>query len=159
MIEETARVVQCQDNFAWVETNRKSACDSCSMNKGCGTGAISKIFGDKRTRLKVINKINADVGDNVLIGINESALLAGSFLVYLLPIIFLLCFALLGELMAKQLLIQNSELLPILFAVFGLGLAMWWVRRKTANLEHTNRYQAVIIRRLGRQEECGIETG
>lgn len=157
MIEETARVVQCQDSFAWVETSRKSACDSCSMNKGCGTGAISKIFGEKRSRLKVINGVNADVGDNVLIGINESALLSGSFLVYLVPIIFLLCFALLGEFMAEQLLVQNSDLLAILFGAFGLGLSMWWVRRKTTSLEHTNRYQAVIIRRLGNPDDCRVE--
>lgn len=158
MIEETAQVVQCQDDFAWVETSRKSACDSCSVNKGCGTGAISKVFGEKRSRLKVINKIHADVGDSVLIGINESALLMGSFLVYLLPIISLLGFALLGELMARQLLIENSDLLSILFGLFGLVLAMWWVRRKTANQEHANRYQAVILRRLNGQADCLIET-
>jgi len=158
MIEESAKVVQCQDMFAWVETNRKSACDSCSMNKGCGTGAISKVFGEKRSRLKVINKVQAQVGDSVLIGINESALLAGSFLVYIVPIVSLLGFALLGELMARQLLIENRDVLSIVFGLFGLGLAMWWVRRKTANLEHANRFQAVIIRRLSNQEDCLIET-
>ncbi len=158
MIEETARVVQCQDNFAWVETQRKSACDSCSMNKGCGTGTISKLFGDKRTRLKVINKVSADVGDSVLIGIDESALLTGSFLVYLLPILFLLSFAMLGEIMARQLLIENSELMSILFGLLGLALSMWWVRRKTSNLENTGRYQAVIIRRLNERNICLTET-
>ncbi len=156
MIEETARVVQCQDHVAWVETIRKSACDSCSMNKGCGTGVISKVFGEKRAQLKVINKIDANVGDHVLIGLNESALLMGSFLVYLLPILSLLGFALLGELMARQLLIDNSELVSILFGIFGLGLAMWWVRRKTANLEHANRFQAVILRRLSSQKDSQI---
>ncbi len=158
MIEETARVIQCQDTFAWVETNRKSACDSCAMNKGCGTGAISKVFGEKRARLKVINKINASVGDSVLIGINEAALLTGSFLVYMVPILSLLGFALLGELMASQLLVENNEWFTILFGVFGLVLAMWWVRRRTSSLEHANRYQAVIIKRLSSQEDCLINT-
>lgn len=158
MIEETARVVTCQEPFAWVETNRRSACDSCSMNKGCGTGALSKVFGEKRARLKVLNKINAREGENVLIGINESALLGGSLLVYLLPIVSLLGFALLGELMAKQLLIENTDLFPILFGLFGLALSMWWVRRKTANLEQASRFQAVILRRLNTKENCQIET-
>lgn len=158
MIEETARVVQCQDHFAWVETRRKSACDHCSMQKGCGTGTLSKVFGEKRSRLKVINKVHAKVGDNVLIGINESALLTGSLLVYLVPVLSLLGFALLGDLMAKQLLIDNPDLPAILFGVFGLGLSMWWVRRKTANLNHANHYQAVILRRLSQQEDCLIET-
>ena len=154
MIEETARVVECQDRFAWVETNRRSACDSCSMNKGCGSGLISQIFTDKRARLKVLNRIQASVGDSVLIGINEAALLSGSFLIYMLPILSLLGFALLGELMAAQLLIENSELLAIPFGVFGLVLALWWVRRRTSNLQYANRYQAVIIRRLSSREDC-----
>lgn len=158
MIEETARVVQCQDQYAWVETNRKSACDNCSLNKGCGTGALSKVFGEKRSRLKVINKIHAKVDDSVLIGINESALLTGSLLMYFLPVLSLLGFALLGELMARQLLLENSDPFSILFGIFGLGLAMWWVRRKTLNLEHADRYQAVIIRRLTTQEDCLRDT-
>lgn len=149
MIEETARVVQCQDDYAWVETSRKSACESCSMNKGCGTGAVSKIFGEKRTRLRVINNVHAGVGDAVLIGINESALVTGSLLVYLLPLLSLLGFGLLGEVIARHLLIDNSDGVSLLFALAGLVLAMWWVRRKTGKLENTHRYQAVIIRRLG----------
>ncbi|MDH5444704.1 MAG: SoxR reducing system RseC family protein [Gammaproteobacteria bacterium] len=157
MIEETARVVECQAPYAWVETNRKSACDQCSMNKGCGTGVLSKVFGEKRSRIKVINKISAHEGDNVLIGINESALLTGSLLVYLLPIASLLGFALFGELLTKQLLVENQDILPILFGISGLSLAMWWVRRKTANLEQASRYQAVILRRLSNEENCIIE--
>ncbi len=156
MIEETAKVVQCQDDVAWVETNRKSACNSCAMNKGCGTAAISKAFGEKRSRLKVTNSVHAAVGDSVLIGIDESALLAGSFLVYLLPILSLLGFAFLGELMARQLLIENRDLMAILFGLFGLGLSMWWVRLKTSHPEHTNRYQAVILRRLSNHEDCEL---
>ncbi len=126
------------------------------MNKACGTAAISKVFGEKRAQLKVVNGIQANVGDHVLIGLNESALLIASFLVYLLPIISLLVFALFGELMAGQLQIENSELIPILSGIFGLGLTMWWVRRKTANPEHANRFQAVILRRLSRQNDGQI---
>lgn len=158
MIEETATVVQCEDKLAWVETNRKSACNSCSVNKACGTGVISKALGVKRSRLKVINKIHADVGDDVLIGINESALLTGSFLIYMVPILSLLGFALLGELVGRQLLVEDSELTSILFGLIGLVLAMWWVRLKTSNLEHANQYQAVILRRLNGQQDRLIKT-
>jgi len=154
MIEETALVIKCQDDYAWVETTRKSACDHCSMNKGCGTGAISKVFGEKRSRLKVLNNIEASVGDSVLIGIDESALLTGSFLVYLVPILSLLAFALLGEQMASQWLVENRDLMAIIFGLFGLVLSMLWVRHRTAQPEHARRFQAVILRRLSRQEDC-----
>ena len=157
MIEETARVVKCQERFAWVETNRKSACDHCSMNRGCGTGAISKIFGEKRARIRAVNKINAHEGENVLIGINESALLKGSLLVYLLPILSLLGFALLGELVGRQLLIENPDLLPIIFGITGLILSMWWVRQRTRGLEQASHYQAIILRRLDQRENCQLD--
>lgn len=158
MIEETAKVVSCQAEFAWVETNRKAACDSCSMNKACGTGALSKVFGEKKARIKAINKAKAQAGDNVLIGINESALLRGSLMVYIVPLASMLGFALFGELLTGQLLIENTDLLPILFGMIGLVLSIWWVRKKTNGLEQNSRYQAVILKQLSQSENCQIET-
>ena len=158
MIEETARVLECKDKYALVETSRKSACESCSLNKGCGTGAISKIFSSNKSTIRAINRANATAGDNVIIGINESALIKGSLLMYLMPIGFLLVFAVFGDLMAKQLLVQNSEAITILFAIAGLLISLWWIRRKSTNLEHSAHYQAVILRRLGTKESCQIDS-
>jgi len=41
MIEETASVVALEDDFAWVETQRKSTCGACAVNKGCGAATLA----------------------------------------------------------------------------------------------------------------------
>lgn len=154
MIEETATVVARDGRYAWVESARKSACGQCSMNKGCGVGAISKVFGERRTRIQAINTVEAEVGESVMIGISETALLTGSFLVYLLPILSLLGFGLLGEAVARQGLSDDSEWPAILSGLFGLFIAMAWVRYKTGRSGESDRFQAVILRRLGRNDGC-----
>ena len=97
MIEETAKIVELEGEFAWVETQRKSACGACAVNKGCGTATIAKVLGKKRTRVRAINRLNAKLGDEVVIGIQEQALVRGSIAVYAVPLVFLLLGGMLGE--------------------------------------------------------------
>ena len=147
MIEERATIISCDADYAVVETQRKSSCGSCSMNKACGTGVLAKVFKDKVAHLRVKNTIEARVGEEVIVGVEESAMVRGSLLVYMLPLLMLILFALLGEEVARQLLIESVELMSIGFAVLGLFIALWWVRRHTSNNSAQNRYQAVILRR------------
>ena len=147
MIEERATIISCDAGYAVVETQRKTSCGACSMNKACGTGVLAKVFKDKVARLRVKNTIEAAVGEEVIVGVEEAAMVRGSFLVYMLPLLMLILFALLGEEIARQLLIGNVELVSIGFALFGLFIALWWVRRHTSNNSAQNRYQAVILRR------------
>jgi sigma-E factor negative regulatory protein RseC len=76
MIEENALVVVTEGEDAWVETSRRSSCGSCEA-KGCGTGALSQVLGRRRQRLRVKNPIAAVVGEQVVLGITESALIKG----------------------------------------------------------------------------------
>jgi sigma-E factor negative regulatory protein RseC len=146
MIEETAIVVKCEGEFAWVEAQRQSACSSCSANKACGTGVLSKMVGRKVSRMKALNRADARVGDTVVIGLNEAALIKGSLAVYLMPLLFMISFAVTGRLVAAQML-WPDETVVILFALAGLGMAAVWLRRFTSRIQHDDRYQAVILRR------------
>ena len=74
MIEEQGEVVEVQGEFAWIESERTTTCGSCAVRKGCGTSAIAKVLGQRRVRLRVLNRIDARVGDRVVIGIAESGL-------------------------------------------------------------------------------------
>lgn len=145
MIEETATVVRVEGQFAWVETVRKSACDACAVSKGCGTSVLASVVGNKTTQLKVVNDIAAGVGDEVTIGLQETAMLRGAFLVYLFPLLSLFVFALLGELLASQLLITNRETFVVIFGLTGLIAAFYLIKRRTAFLASDPRYQAIIL--------------
>ncbi len=147
MIEETATVVKCEGEFAWVEAQRQSTCGNCAANKGCGTSVLAKVVGKKVARMKAINKVNAHVGESVIVGMNEAALVKGSLAVYLLPLIFMMLFAITGNVVAVQ-MEWKSEWVVILFAVIGLVTAGLWLRGFTHRIQHDSDFQPVILRRL-----------
>ncbi len=144
MIEETAHVVAAGPDGVWVETQRQSACGQCAARKGCGTAVLSKVLGKKRSRVRVANPNQArvHVGDEVVIGIDESALVRGSMAVYLVPLLSLFLFGVLGQILARQLLLDSGEVLSIVFSLLGLLLGFTWARRYARG---DRRYQPVIL--------------
>ncbi|HKK05729.1 MAG TPA: SoxR reducing system RseC family protein [Gammaproteobacteria bacterium] len=149
MIEETATVVERSGEFAWVETQRQSTCSACSANKGCGTGVLSRVLGQRTARMKVLNPIGAQVGDSVVVGMHEAALIRGSLAVYLAPLIAMLVCAVVGQNLAGQIGSANPEPLTIAFGIGGLVLGGVWLRRFTRRIRDDQRYQPVILRRDG----------
>lgn len=147
MIEETATVVKCEGEFAWVEAQRQTTCGNCAANKGCGTSVLAKVIGKKVSRMKAINQAQARVGDTVIVGMKEAALVKGSLAVYMIPLVFMLLFAVTGKVVAAQMAWQ-TELVVILFAILGLLTAGLWLKGFTRRIEHDNEYQPVVLRRL-----------
>lgn len=145
MIEETAHVVSVEGQFAWVETERRSSCGSCSA-KGCGTGALSKILGARVQRIRVRDPIGTRVGDSVILGIEERVLLLGSLMVYIVPLLLMLGGGLLGELLAPQ-WEADAEGLSLLFGVVGLASGFLWLRSYNRRAARDPRYTAVILRK------------
>ncbi|GAA0849274.1 hypothetical protein GCM10009113_28600 [Marinobacter szutsaonensis] len=86
MITETGKVIAIKGDHAWVQTIRASACQSCSARSGCGQRALASVTGGRANQILVANSINARVGDEVTIGIEEQALLGASMLVYAIPL-------------------------------------------------------------------------
>lgn len=149
MIEESAVVVACDGDYAWVEAQRKTACGQCQVNKVCGTSVLAQLVGRKTTRLRALNQARARVGDTVIIGLHESAMLTGSLAVYLVPLLVMLVFAMLGQSVAEHMLIRQTDLTSILFALGGLGIAVIWLRRFTRRIQDDTRYQPVVLKRVG----------
>ena len=150
MIEEQAQVIALENNDVWVETQRRSACGQCAANKGCGTATLAKVLGYKRSRVRTLNPQATPVvvGDAVIIGINEQALVRGSLAVYTVPLLMLFVFGFLGQLLSAQLLMANQDILPIVLGLSGLLLGFVWVRRFTRVIGDDVRYQPVLLRRV-----------
>ena len=146
MIEETGRVVDVTDGFAWIETEPASACGSCSVSKGCGTSALASLFGRREAPLRVVNHVNANIGDRVVIGIQEAGLVRGSLAVYTAPLAALFAGGLLGRHAAGILMPEMAEIASILGALAGLVAGIAWLRRFSRRTEQNARYQPVILR-------------
>lgn len=146
MIEELAIVISAEaQGYAWIEIRREGTCVQCGMNKGCGTATLASWFGAKRARLKVVDPIGSQVGDSVVVGIQEQALIRGAFAVYLLPLVSLVTLAILGNhLMAGS---GWEDVASLLCGLFGLGTGLLWLRRFSHKISNDIRYQPIILRR------------
>lgn len=147
MIEETAMVVRIDGDYAWVKTERQSTCGQCSAQKGCGTSVMARWFDKKMLDMRVLNQIDARVGEQVMIGLKEDALVKSSLLMYILPLLSMLAFMLAGQWLLSQWYPTFAEAMLLLFALAGLGLAWGLIRVFQHRVKFNSDYQPVIVRR------------
>lgn len=142
MIEERARVLSIESDAVWVETIRQSACGSCQARTGCGQSLLQRLGGGRRQGfIRALNTRVCAVGDEVVIGIPETAVLQGSALVYLLPLLGLFLFALLAQAAG----LGEPAVIVAGFAGMGVGFAI--VRWRTARLDTDPAFVPQVIGR------------
>jgi sigma-E factor negative regulatory protein RseC len=156
VIEETAQVVETSGGFAWVQAQTKSGCGICAASGGCGSASIARLFPrlfhHSPTRLKVVNSVGARPGDEVIVGIKESALLRGALAMYMLPLVLLIACAAIGEWLAQSWSagswsVGHAQLISIALGLTGFAAALAWVRRLGSRMAADSRYQPVVLRR------------
>ncbi len=146
MIEEQAVVVSCEEGYAEVETQRKSACGDCSASGACGTAAVAQMFGKRKSLLRVANPIDAQPGDRVVLGVEDSVVMRASFVSYMLPVFSLITTAVLGKFGAAYLGATTTEPYAVLGGLFGLTIGLLLVRGFSRRIGHDRRYQPIILR-------------
>ena len=144
MIETQAVVVQAEECVAYVEAQFSSGCSSCSSDKGCASLTLSKIFNAKPRQYRVLNLIDAKVGDVVVIGLQEGALLKGAISVYLLPLALLLAGALAGYYAGPD---TASDAYPVVGALLGMMVGVAWLKFFTARISLNSQFHPLILRK------------
>lgn len=147
MIEETARVIATEGDYALLQAERKSSCQTCAANKGCGTAVLSKVIGNRFTSFKALNSLDVKVGDEVIVGINEDALLKGSFAVYIIPLLIFLLFALLTDAVGAIWGLEG-EVHIILGGFAGLITGLFIIRHLFSRKINETRLKPVILRKI-----------
>jgi sigma-E factor negative regulatory protein RseC len=87
MIQEEAIIIARHKKDAEVQIIRSRPCGLCGQTQGCGNGIWGKIFSRKNKNILLDNKINAEVGDKVILSIEEYYLLKTSLLLYGIPLL------------------------------------------------------------------------
>jgi sigma-E factor negative regulatory protein RseC len=148
MIEETAYVVSVEPGkgCAWVEPQRKSSCDTCTSNKGCGSASLVKLFSGNSMRVKAIDTIGSQVGEWVIVGIDERALVKGSFAVYAIPVLAMILMATFANTIFSDTAFR--EICSIIYGLAGLGAGIAWSGHFAHKVADDNHYQPVILRRV-----------
>jgi sigma-E factor negative regulatory protein RseC len=149
MIEERAVILSLDnlssdvksDSVATLEIERKTACGLCGQTRGCGNSIWGKLFAHQSSAFKAQNRINAMVGDSVIVGINEKALVKSALLLYILPLATLL----IGAILATRLFADTNGN-AMLGALVGLVLGLAWVKGHTMSSSYFKLNQPEILR-------------
>lgn len=144
MLTEVARITAIGDSCLWVETQRKAQCHRCSANKACGHSLLNKIHHNRINQIKVMAEDpspleHLNVGDSVLIGIEDKMILRISLMFYLLPLTGLLIFALFAFLLSV------SEGIAIISGLTGLGLGFFLLKWQVLHGDLNFSLQAVLV--------------
>ncbi len=128
MLETHATVVATAGQSASVLLNQVSGCEQCN-GQGCGSSKVAQLFCSKTVVFEVVNPVNAQVGDKVLITVQDGAVLRGISVLYLIPLS-----ALVGTAALVNFLI-NDEFWVALGAILGLLLGFWCVKMISGRLK------------------------
>jgi sigma-E factor negative regulatory protein RseC len=128
---------------AWVKTSQSSACKSCSSRHSCS--ADTK--GQER-EVEAINVVGAKVGDRIQISIKTGSLLKATFLLYIFPVISMLCGGLAGNRLGAYMGLDPSPAAALGAAISFLG-AMVVVRMRAGRMALKLEYRPKITRILG----------
>lgn len=126
MIEAATTVIKVEGQTVWVAGGESSACGSCGQKSGCASAAFENVFGKKTVQADSHFRLQA--GDKVLIEIDESTLLRGAVLMYLLPLLGMFAavvvadsFILPKDLPMRDLWLSGSALLGLLSSFIKVG--------------------------------------
>ncbi len=154
MIEEHAIVTSTEAGIAEVEIKRRSSCNACSARAGCGVSLLDRVLGRRPQRLLLANKIDVRVGDEVIVGMPEAALLKAALAAYMVPLAGLLLGAMVGDLMSAE--SSAGESLPLLTGALGFGAGLFATRLYSRRLATDPRWRTVLLRRVTQSLPVGL---
>jgi sigma-E factor negative regulatory protein RseC len=87
MVEGFAHVVAVEGNVAWLEPEQTSSCGSCTSSSACGAKGIGTAASRlEARRFQLDNHAGLVVGERVVVGIRENALVKASLTAYAVPL-------------------------------------------------------------------------
>jgi len=136
-------VTKVNSSTAWVKCAKSAACESCSAKGFCNTAGGS----DDDVEVEAINAVGAKVDDRVTISFETSSLLKVSFLIYMIPVLFLIPGVIIGDKIAS-ILNYDQSIFSVLGGFLFLFAAFFFVKAKGKDLSKKDAYQPKIIRIL-----------
>ncbi|MBI5552490.1 MAG: SoxR reducing system RseC family protein [Desulfobacterales bacterium] len=135
------------EGWAIVVTDRKGACEGCHPGGGCHA-----CLSGAKLESRAANPIKAQAGDVVKISLPTSDLLKGAFILYLMPVAFLIVAALLGERFAGWAGLSETTgavLTGVVGLASGVGLVMFLDRTRYVRQHMIPTITAVMTPALG----------
>ena len=136
-------VIKVDFPTAWVKCTKSAACESCKAKGFCDTMGGS----DDDVEIEAINAVGAKVDDRVTISFKMSSLLKVSFLVYMVPVLFLILGVVIGDKIAR-IFNYDQSIFSIVVGFLFLFAAFFFVKAKGNKMSKKDEYKPKIIRIL-----------
>jgi len=140
MATEEGIVTKTNSHTAWVKTTKTSACESCAAKSSC-----TVLGGGKEMEVEAINNAGAKVGEKVVISFDSAPLLKATFMLYVLPILFLLVGAFIGDTLAPSFAMDRS-ICSLLMGLLFFVVSIKFVKSKGNKLAKTDEYRPKITK-------------
>ena len=149
MTEGVAQVVELDGNMAWLVPESGSSCGGCSSATACGSKGIGTVSSRlEARRFQLVNDFGLRVGERVVVGIRENALLRASITAYVIPLATLLVTGTLAQWVAGNDFVTMAAMLA------GLVFGLWLARVRAGQLVAKGELSPRFIRRASMGETC-----
>lgn len=153
MIEEFAVITKRFDDHVMLEIERRTACGLCGQKRGCGNATWGRLLGHESHEFAAENAINANVGDSVVVGIDERVVLSSAFYLYVVPLFTMLAGAVLAD------VLLNNQFYVILASITGLLLGFAWVKGHLVGYgavkkPYGKKFRAIVLRHADDTVSC-----
>ncbi len=137
MIEDIGKVVKIEDDQAFIEVERSSACAQCGLHEAEELAAGGKVV------FEAYNMASATIGERVRVQVRTGAYTKASLYIYGIPALSLVIGAIAGT-YAATILKRSSDTMSALFAMGGLvvGFIILFLLRKRSN---KTEYMPVVV--------------
>jgi len=152
LTEGIAQVVAVEGNMAWLVPESGSSCGGCSSAAACGSKGIGTLSSRlEARRFQLVNDAGLRVGDRVVVGVRENALLRASITAYVIPLAALLIAGALAQSIA------GSDMVTMASMLAGLVFGLWLARVRAGRLMARGELSPRFIRRASMGETCNLE--
>ena len=152
MVEGIAQVVEVDGKLAWLVPEQTTSCGSCASASACGAKGIGTTASRlELRRFQLVNDVGLRVGERVVVGIRENALIKASITAYAIPLATLLTAGALAQWAA------GSDRITMAAMFAGLALGLWFARMGAGRLLIRGDLAPRFLRRASAGETCNLE--
>ena len=151
LVEGIAQVVAVEGAMAWLVPEQTTSCGSCDSASACGAKGIGTTASRLESRrFQLVNEVGLRVGERVVVGIRENALLRASITAYVIPLATLLIAGLLAQWVAGNDFATMGAMLA------GLVFGLWLARLRAGHLMGRGELAPRFLRRASAVDTCNL---
>lgn len=149
LVEGYAHVVAVEGGTAWLEPEQTSSCGGCASASACGAKGIGTLADRlEARRFSLPNHDGLRVGERVVVGVSEKALVKGSLTAFAIPLAAMLFCGAMAQWVA------GNDLLSMLAMLVGLALGLLGARLNARRLNARGELSPQYLRRANAVITC-----